>query len=123
MKRNRDVLPPAYEGVENHLLALFYSGVYITNAQMAEVGRELGLDLPMKDRTALLKQIMRHAHDNDMKPKMIQSFISVIKKRIKEYEALAKNFPEAAELVGGWIQKANATVLLLQREIRSSPYE
>ncbi len=116
-------MPPAYEGVENHLLALFYSGVYITNAEFVQVGKDLGIELPMKDRTALLKHIMRYAHENDLKPKMLQGFISLIRKRIESYETLAQNFPEAAGVAKEWIRKANATVLLLQREMRSSPYE
>jgi len=123
VKHEKDILPPAYEGVENHLLALFYSGVYITNAEMVKVGKSLGLDLPMKDRTALLKHIMRYAHDNDLKPQMLLGFIGVIKSRIESYEMLAKEFPQAKNVIAGWIQKARSTVLLLQREMRINPYE
>ena len=63
-RKNENLLPPAYEGVERQLMAVFYSGVYITNADIAEVGKRLGLELPLKDRMALLKQLMRHAHDH-----------------------------------------------------------
>ncbi len=123
MKRNENVLPPAYEGVERHLSALFYSGVYITNADIIKVAASLGLDLPMKDRTALLKQIMQYAHDNGKKGELMQGFAKLLMARIEKYKALSQNFPDADPLTREWIQKARATIKLLQREMRSSPYE
>jgi hypothetical protein len=122
-KQHENVLPPAYEGVERHLMAVFYSGVYITGADIVKVGKSLGLDLPMKDRMALLKQIMHHAHENNMKPQMMQGFIQLLQERAKTYNDLAQNFPTAAPLIQKWIQKARSTALLLQREMRSNPYE
>jgi hypothetical protein len=122
-KMNENTLPPAYEGVERQLTALFYCGVYITNADMVEIGKRMGLDLPLKDRISLLKQLMRHAHDHDMKPQMMQGFVRLLQERMKTYQTLAQNYPSAAPLIGEWIQKARATVLLLQREMRSHPYE
>jgi len=122
-KHNENVLPPAYEGVERHLMALFYSGVYVTNADIVKVGKLLGLELPLKDRMALLKQIMYHAHENNMKPQMIQGFIQLLQERTKIYNDLAQNFPSSAPLIQQWIQKARSTIMLLQREMRSNPYE
>ena len=123
MKRNENILPPAYEGVERHLSALFYSGVYITNADIIKVAASMGLDLPMKDRTALLKQIMQHAHENGKKAELMQGFAKLLTERIDKYRTLQKNFPEAGPVAREWIQKAQATIKLLQREMRSSPYE
>jgi len=122
-KENQNILPPAYEGVERHLMAVFYSGVYITNADIARVGAKLGLELPLKDRMALLKQLMRHAHDNDQKPQLMQGFIDILKERADTYRQLAQTFPSASPLLGQMIQKAQSTVMLLQREMRSHPYE
>ncbi|SFO91356.1 hypothetical protein [Hydrogenimonas thermophila] len=122
-KHNENVLPPAYEGVERHLMALFYSGVYVTNADIVKVGKLLGLELPLKDRMALLKQIMHHAHENNMKSQMMQGFMQLLQERTKIYNDLAQNFPTAAPLIQQWIQKARSTIMLLQREMRSNPYE
>jgi len=122
-KHNENVLPSAYEGVERHLMALFYSGVYVTNADIVKVGKLLGLYLPLKDRMALLKQLMHHAHENNMKPQMMQGFIELLQERTKIYNDLAQNFPTTAPLIQQWIQKARSTIMLLQREMRSNPYE
>jgi len=122
-KMNENVLPPAYEGVERQLMAVYYSGVYITNADIVHVGKTLGLELPLKDRMALLKQLMRHAHDNDMKTQMMRGFVQVLQNRAKVYQQLAQDFPKAAPLLGQMIQKARSTAMLLQREMRSNPYE
>ena len=122
-KRDETILPPAYEGVERHLMAVFYSGVYITNADIVEVGKKLGLDLPLKDRMALLKQLMRHAHDNNLKTQLMQGFLDVINRRANAYRQLLQDFPDAAAVLEPMIQKARSTALLLQREMRSSPYE
>jgi len=122
-KHNENVLPSAYEGVERHLMALFYSGVYVTNADIVKVGKLLGLDLPLKDRMALLKQLMHHAHENNMKPQMMQGFIQLLQERTKIYNDLAQNFPSVAPIIQQWIQKARSTIMLLQREMRSNLYE
>ncbi|WP_456453129.1 hypothetical protein [Hydrogenimonas sp.] len=122
-KHDRNVLPPAYEGVERQLMAVFYSGVYVTNADIVRVGKKLGLDLPLKDRIALLKHLMRHAHDNDQKPQLMQGFIEILQERADTYRQLAQAFPQAAPILGQMMQKARATAMLLQREMRSNPYE
>ncbi len=125
MKKRHDeeVLPPAYEGLERQLMAVFYSGVYLTNADLVNVGKSLDLDLPLKDRMALLKEIMRHAHDNNMQIQMLQAFVRLLQERSATYNELSQNFPAAAPLINQWIQKARSTIMLLQREMRSSPYE
>ncbi|WP_353661611.1 hypothetical protein [Hydrogenimonas sp. SS33] len=121
-RHNENVLPPAYEGLERQLMALFYAGVYITNADIVQVGRGMGLELPLKDRMALLKDLMHEAHENNLKPQMIQGFMALIQERMKIYQEYAQAFPAAAPLIGQWLQKARSTVMLLQRELRSDPY-
>ena len=120
--RHEEELPPAYEGVERHLMATYYSGVYITNADLVRVAREIGLDMAMKDRQALLKDLMHHAHETGTKAQMMQGFISVLQERSKSYEQLVENFPAAVPLLHGMMQKMRSTILLLQREMRSDPY-
>jgi len=124
MKKRRDenVLPPAYEGLERQLMALFYSGVYITNADLVRVAKEMGLELPLKERMALLKEMMHEAYENNLKPQMIQGFTALIQERVKIYQDYAQAFPTAAPLIGQWLQKARSTLMLLQRELRSDPY-
>jgi hypothetical protein len=121
-RRYEEELPPAYEGVERHLMAVYYSGVYITNADIVRVGKMVGLDLAMKDRLALLKDLMHHAHETGTKAQMMQGFITILQERSKTYGELAQNFPAAAPLLQSMMQKARSTALLLQREMRSDPY-
>ena len=122
-KHREEELPPAYEGVERHLMAVYYSGVYITNADIVDVAGKMGLELAMKDRTALLKDLMHHAHETGAKARMMQGFIELLQTRSKSYAKMANDFPLAAPLLQGMMQKARATALLLQREMRSNPYE
>ena len=122
-KMDETVLPPAYEGVERQLMAVYYSGVYITNADIVRVGKRLGVDLPLKDRMALLKQLMRHAHDRHQKAPLMQEFVEILQERARIYRQLSETFPQAAPLLEQMMQKARATAMLLQREMRSHPYE
>ena len=115
-------LPPAYEGIERQLMALFYCGVYITNADLVEVGRTIGLELGLKERMALLKDIMHEAHEKEEMPKVMQAFIQLLQSRAGQYEEYARAYPQAAPLLRQWIQKARSTAMLLQREMRSNPY-
>lgn len=121
-RRNEAVLPPAYEGIERQLMAVHYCGVYLTNADMVEVGKKMGLELGLKERMSLLKDLMHEAHESGKKGEMIQGFIEILQKRARAYQEQAQQFPEAAELLQSMIQKARATAMLLQREMRSDPY-
>jgi len=53
----------------------------------------------------------------------MQGFIQLLQERTKIYNDLAQTFPSAAPLIQQWIQKARSTIMLLQREMRSNPYE
>jgi hypothetical protein len=122
-QHNQHILPPAYEGVERQLLATFYSGVYLTNADMIEVGKRIGLELAYKDRTALLKELMHHAHETNQKSELMQAFVQILQLRADTYRKLVKNFPATAPILEEMIHKARSTAMLLQREMRSHPYE
>jgi len=124
MKKRRDeeVLPPAYEGIERQLMAVHYSGVYLSNADIVRVGKKMGLDLPLKERMSLLKELMHEAHEQGLKPRMMQGFVEILQERARAYQQLAQDYPAAMPVLGPMIQKARSTALLLQREMRSDPY-
>ena len=125
MKKRRfeeEELPPAYEGLERQLMAVFYSGVYITNDDIVKVGRRIGLELPRKDRMALLKEVMHEAHESNRMVPVLQGFAELLQERANIYQQYARQFPAAAPLIGEWLQKVRATTMLLQREMRSDPY-
>ncbi len=123
-KRHNDhVLPPAYEGVERQLMALFYSGVYITNADIVRVAETLGFEgYGLKDRISLLKDLMHEAHESGRKAAMMQAFMTILQERAQAYQELVHAYPAASQILGDMIQKARATAMLLQREMRSDPY-
>ena len=121
-KFDEETLPPSYEGIERQLMALFYSGVYVTNDDIIKVGRRIGLELPRKDRMALLKEVMHEAYENGQMVPVLQGFIQLLQERANQYRHYAQQFPAAAPLIGEWLQKVRATTMLLQREMRSDPY-
>ncbi len=123
MNKNPSTLPPAYEGIERQLMAVYYSGVYITNRDIVHVAQTVGLTLPLKDRTALLKELMGYAHEKGLKKEIMQGFAALFHQRIQSYQNLLEHFPQTAPVLNATIQKAQATARLLQKEARSHPYD
>ena len=115
-------LPESYGIIERQLMALFYCGVYITNADLVEIGAEMGYEYGLKNRVSLLKDLMHDAYEEGRVPEMLRHLTRLLQERAGEYQRLAGDFPAAAGILHEMIQKARSTAMLMQREMRSDPY-
>ena len=115
-------LPSSYGAIERQLMAVHYCGVYITNADIVRIAEGMGYTFGLKNRTSLLKDLMHEAYESGRTPEMLQAFSRLLQERASGYQALAKSFPASASVLHDMIQKARATVMLMQREMRGDPY-
>ncbi len=109
--------------LEKQILALHYNGSYITNFELQELGRAIGIAIDLADREKMLKNLLKRAMEEEKMAQLATAFAKLCNSRIAEYSALAKRYPKAQDIINSYIQKTRATVMLLQQRARMNPYE
>jgi len=112
-----------YQNTISQLLTLFFSGVYITSHDMLLIAKELGHELPSKNRELILKNLFLECEKNNTLQELSQKLIALLQKRVATYKQLTLNYSNISEVSTIWIQKANTMIKLLQQTVRASPYE
>lgn len=107
----------------NQLLTLFFSGVYITNVDMINIGKKFGYDLPSKNREILLKNLFTMAENDGNLQVVLDEFLKLFNSRFEEYKKLTMNYPAINEISSNWTQKVNTIKRLLVTQKRGSLYE
>lgn len=103
--------------IHKQLLSLYYSGIYITNSELREIGEKLGFEQPLKDREFMIKQLRIDAREAGKNAELLQELKKLIAHRISGYEAYKKAYPKAGGLVDSWIEKARAHTKELEEEL------
>ncbi len=91
---------------EERLLSVYNSGIYITNRDLVILGKELGIDLPLKTREYLFGEIIYHVKTNGYKDLFLEKLQDLIDSKVADYKALEKNYEKAAPLISSWREKA-----------------
>lgn len=120
--RDRQEISP-FAALETHFLNAFHSGLYLSAAEMSEVGKKNGIDVPLKNRELIIKNLLNDANDEGKLPAVISDIASLIHERIEKLTMLSENYPKAAPFLQSLIQKASSSNLFLQRQQRANPYE
>lgn len=112
-----------FTALENHFLNTFFSGLYLSQADLIGIGNNVGIDLAMNTRELLIKSLLNKADEQGALMQVIAALNAVIDERIQEYHRLALAYPLAREPLAKLAQKAGGTKALLAREARGNPYE
>ena len=123
MKKNFENQPSPFKALETHFLNVFHSGLYISGSEMVNISKNLGYDIPLKNREIVMKTLLATANEKGDLPQVIASLSSLIHNRIDALNALAQDFPNAAPFLRTMIQKSTSSDLLLKRQQRANPYE
>ena len=122
-KRRHSEERSKFTALENHFLNTFFSGLYISSAELIALGKANGLDMEMNSREKLIKELLNKSHENGTLTQVIAGLNRIIDERIGEYHRLSIEYPEALAPMAKLAQKANGTKSLLARESRGNPYE
>ncbi len=109
--------------LEKQLLALHYNGSYITNFEMQEVARDIGLQIDLADREKMLKKLLQQASEHNKLSELATRLIKLLNDRLQTYQLLLQRFPNSASIIQTYIQKTRSTQLLVQQRLRTNPYE
>lgn len=123
MKNNNRQETSPFKALETHFLNAFHSGLYISATEMSNIGEKNGIDVPLKNREIIIKNLLNDANNNDKLPAVISDISALISERTQKLNDLSTNYPHAALFLKSLIQKTTSSNMLLQRQQRANPYE
>ena len=106
-----------YESLEKQLLALFYSGVYISSNDLIGISKKLNYNLPLKERNILLQKLMGDAKKDNKLIELLGYLRDLLKIKGSDYIKLGEKYPYAQNIIGSWLQKAKSTDRLIKIKI------
>ena len=90
------------------------SGIYISRYDLRKMGALLGVNLPIRERKEMLKDLFIYAKQMDKLKDFLDIIIDFIDYRISQYNEITDQFPKTQKLTSQWIKKANALKQFLE---------
>lgn len=112
-----------FQNIETHFLNVFHAGVYISSQELSDIGKENNLDIPLKNREIVIKNLLNGANEAGSLSTVMLQISALIKARIATLNEFAKQYPLAAPFLQNQIQRSTSTDLLLKQQQRANPYE
>lgn len=82
------------------------SGIYISRQEIRSIGLSLGVEIPIKERKFMLKDLFLYAKQFGVLKEFIELLISFTDRKINEYRELQEIYPNSKNLFDGWINRA-----------------
>ncbi len=82
------------------------SGIYISRQEIRSIGLSLGVEIPVKERKFMLKDLFLYAKQFGVLKEFIELLISFTDRKINEYRELQEIYPNSKILFEGWINRA-----------------
>ncbi|MCI4406870.1 MAG: hypothetical protein JHC35_06245 [Sulfuricurvum sp.] len=112
-----------FMSLENHFLNTFFSGLYLSAADLIAIGKANGVELHMHSREMLIKDLLNESNNKGTLQGVIGSLNALIDERINVCHRLSLEYPSARGALAKLAQKATGSKALLAREARGNPYE
>ena len=90
------------------------SGIYISRYDIRDLAAAIGLEVSIRDRKEMLKDIFIYAKQMDKLKDMLDYIINFIDYRISQYKEITDNFPHSKDFMEGWIKKAERLKALIE---------
>lgn len=97
-----------FERIIKILLVPAKSGIYISRYNLRDMGRAIGVEMPIKDRKFMLKDLFIYAKQLNKMKEFLDVIINFVDYRIEQYKWLEENYPRSKAITQKWIKKANA---------------
>ncbi len=97
-----------FERIIKILLVPAKSGIYISRYNLRDMGRAIGVEMPIKDRKFMLKDLFIYAKQLNKMKEFLDVIIDFVDYRIEQYKWLEENYPRSKAITQKWIKKADA---------------
>jgi len=111
-----------FTALENNLLNTFFSGLYLSSADLMDIANKVDISMRMNSRELQIKELLNRSFETGKLTNVIGLLSALIDERIQVYHRLSLDYPAAREPFIRLVQKANASKSLLAREKRGNPY-
>ena len=111
-----------YESLEKHILSVYHSAVYVSSHDLVMIGRELGYDLPHKERDILLRKLLGDTKVDEKLPELLAKLGQLLKRRADIYTQLGNEHMPARAIITEWLHKAKTTDRLIKSEASKAHY-
>ncbi|WP_457639867.1 hypothetical protein [Persephonella sp.] len=90
------------------------SGVYISRYDLKKMGTLLGVDIPVKERKEMLKDLFIYAKQMNAVKEFIDIIIDFVNYRISQYQEITDSFPKTEKVMTPWVKKAQSLIQFLE---------
>ncbi len=97
-----------FERIIKILLVPAKSGIYMSRYNIRDLGRSIGVEMSIKDRKFMLKDLFLYAKQLDKMKTLLDNIIEFINYRIEQYKWLEENYPRSKNITQKWVKKAEA---------------
>lgn len=111
------------ESLQKKLLTLYFSGIYITSADLIAIAESLEIELPSKEREILMKYLFKEAISQNKLESLLEHIVGLLNVRSEKYRALTIGFAAIAPLTSMWVNKINSIKSIIFAMKRKSIYE
>ncbi|MBK3331993.1 hypothetical protein GWK41_02790 [Persephonella atlantica] len=90
------------------------SGFYLSRYDLRDIGRTLGVEIPIKERKEMLKDLFIYAKQMEQMKQFLDTIIQFINHRISQYQKITDEYPKSEKFMTSWIKKAKGTIQFLE---------
>ncbi len=90
------------------------SGIYISRYDIKDLANAIGMDIGIRERKEMLKDIFIYAKQMDKLKDMLDYIINFIDYRITQYNDIVSEFPHSKDFMDLWIKKAQRLKSLIE---------
>ncbi|EDP73538.1 hypothetical protein [Hydrogenivirga sp. 128-5-R1-1] len=90
------------------------SGIYISRIDIQKMGKAFQVEIPVRERKEMLKDLFHYAKQMDKTIDLIQTLIDYVNYRIDQYKEIEENFPKSKKITDKWVKLAERTKTILE---------
>lgn len=90
------------------------SGIYISRFDIRNIGLTLGVDVPVRERREMLKDLFYYSKQIDKMKEFLDLLIQYTNLKINQYRELQEAFPKTSQIIQGWIDKAEKLISFIE---------
>ncbi len=90
------------------------SGFYLSRYDLRDIGRTLGVEIPIKERKEMLKDLFIYAKQMEQMKQFLDTIIQFINHRVSQYQKITDEYPKSEKFMTSWIKKAKGTIQFLE---------
>jgi hypothetical protein len=99
--------------LEKSLLSTTISANYLSTYDIVQIGKILGIKLPYKKRSLILKELFIYVKKNNIQKMLLIELLKLIEKKEQKYLQLNKNYKNSSSIILEWLKKLNSIKRLI----------